>query len=83
MRISITTTLLDYVRFVDDTICGESEVSDNFQCYHMTKLPTVDDWIVAYRKDKSTNCILVLLLHGKESIWENIKLSTIAPEFHS
>ena len=83
MKPSITTILLDHIGFNEDIIYGDSAISNNFQCYHMTKSPTVENWTTAYNSDNSIGCILWILKLQKSPIWDTATLSKIDPEYHS
>ena len=43
MRVSITNSLINHAGFTDDITFSANESSDNVQCYHITKSPTILD----------------------------------------
>ena len=69
LREYVTNALLDHVGVTtDDTSFCVSEVSDNLQCYHLTKSPTTVDLTSAYRENSSTSVILDAFTNSSKPI---------------
>lgn len=81
LRNLVTRALLDHVGFSDDIAYGNSECSDNFQCYYIGHTPTALDWTKAYDKDNSTNLIITHLKKSTTTTWPSQLLSDIDVEY--
>ena len=71
LRAYVTNALLDHVGVTDNIAFSASEISDNLQCYNLTKPPTTVNWTAAYRQDSSTSVILNVFTNSSKLVWSN------------
>ena len=77
----VTNSLLSHVNVSTDIPFNVSEVSDNQQCYQMSRTPTTLDWVSAYNLDSSI-CAMKLCFdkrsqHGQKNYWLGLSRNII------
>ena len=83
LRVYVTNNLLDHVGVTENIAFSASEVSDNLQCYHLTKSPTAVDWTTTYRQDSSTSVILDAFTNSSKPVWSKDRLAKVDLEYRS